>query len=908
MSHAYQRIRRGGAALALLLALGANTASAQWTALPSQTTERNWPQTTFLNGKLYVFGGVSSTAYLNSAQSLATGATSWSAVANLPGARYGGYAAAIGGKIYIVGGQSGGGGNAAITYTPSVVVYDPATNTYGTKAMMPIPASMFAGAVVNGKIFVMGGFTGTAAGGTTSAKVQVYDPATDTWGTAPDAPYAAAYATATASGSDIYFIGGSRNPKVATGAYESRASVGSVVGTVIDWKSISDLPVTITRAAGGALDGKVYVAGGANDAGGSNVTYVYDPVAKSWSTSYPMAIATYNVPTMPDDGTSLYFQGGYQSAMGFKYTPGAVTPIVAIGQHDFWLTIKKGTQGTFSLPIGNLGLAPLTGTVEIPANTPWLTTSTPTITPVDPDGSGTIDFTVGGSSIAAGDYKATVAFKTNDRTQPNIPINVHLYVRDEIVSQVTNVVLEECSGAWCGPCGAYGVPLMRQLKEDHPDDLIEIAYHDRNGGGNSADQMATTETEAIGQRLGLPYFPSAGFSRFHFAGQASIMLGTGDWQGALDAVYQNQPIAPVALNLVSYSYDAGGKTVTAKLKLTTSQAIALGNSTLNVTAVAIEDSLQYAQNGNAESPFYHMHVARSFWPNISGQRLDIPADAMDEDGSAILPGKELMVDISFPVSAVTRPKYGRIVFMAHVNMGTTFGPVLQGLEEDLTASISGNGSLAYTITQDKISMTIPMNDTAKFQNTITNNGSAPLVIMPSRLSNNLPSGWQSWFCVSGTNTCTQPTDDNGSAITVAPGASVTVVVKVLGASAGQGKVTMRFADANGKNTDQEFTANVGGASGVDNDAVAGSGLRLSQNTPNPAITSTRFSYYLPTSSEVTAEVFTVGGARVMTLSQPRMEAGAHALDIDVATLPSGVYSVRLVVNGSSVTRMMTVTR
>jgi hypothetical protein len=132
-------------------------------------------------------------------------------------------------------------------------------------------------------------------------------------------------------------------------------------------------------------------------------------------------------------------------------------------------------------------------------------------------------------------------------------------------------------------------------------------------------------------------------------------------------------------------------------------------------------------------------------------------------------------------------------------------------------------------------------------------------------------------------------------------------VKVLGASVGQGKVTIRFADVNGKNTDQEFTANVS-SSGVDNEAVAGSGLSLSQNTPNPATSTTRFSYYLPTSSVVTAEIFTVGGARVMTLTQPRMEAGAHALDLDVATLPSGVYSVRLVANGSSVTRMMTVTR
>ena len=63
-------------------------------------------------------------------------------------------------------------------------VYDPATNTWAAKQILPTPRnSMFTG-VVNGKIYLIGGRVATAFATTGSVTdiVEEYDPATDKWG------------------------------------------------------------------------------------------------------------------------------------------------------------------------------------------------------------------------------------------------------------------------------------------------------------------------------------------------------------------------------------------------------------------------------------------------------------------------------------------------------------------------------------------------------------------------------------------------------------------------------------------------------------------------------------------------------------------------------------------------------
>lgn len=89
-------------------------------------------------------------------------------------------AAVLDGKIYVIGGV--GADNEPIS---SVEVYDPATDTWGVCAGIPTPRALFGASTVGGKIYAVGG---TTMGLDSLPVVEAYDPATDTWSRRADMP------------------------------------------------------------------------------------------------------------------------------------------------------------------------------------------------------------------------------------------------------------------------------------------------------------------------------------------------------------------------------------------------------------------------------------------------------------------------------------------------------------------------------------------------------------------------------------------------------------------------------------------------------------------------------------------------------------------------------------------------
>ena len=84
-----------------------------------------------LNGVLYSFGGIISSADTNLAYRYDPGTDTWTALANLPQALSGASAVSDGTYIYILGGSVGG------NPVNTLYRYNPATNTYTTLAAMP---------------------------------------------------------------------------------------------------------------------------------------------------------------------------------------------------------------------------------------------------------------------------------------------------------------------------------------------------------------------------------------------------------------------------------------------------------------------------------------------------------------------------------------------------------------------------------------------------------------------------------------------------------------------------------------------------------------------------------------------------------------------------------------------------
>jgi hypothetical protein len=96
-------------------------------------------------------------------------------------------------------------------------------------------------------------------------------------------------------------------------------------------------------------------------------------------------------------------------------------------------------------------------------------------------------------------------------------------------------------------------------------------------------------------------------------------------------------------------------------------------------------------------------------------------------------------------------------------------------------------------------------------------------------------------------------------------------------------------------------------------ALAPKELRLWSNYPNPFRERTTVEYTLPEAGNVTVEVFDILGRRVSTLVDGYREEGLHRLDWNPSSqsrrgISSGVYILRVSMDGTSRTQKMTVIR
>lgn len=97
------------------------------------------------------------------------------------------------------------------------------------------------------------------------------------------------------------------------------------------------------------------------------------------------------------------------------------------------------------------------------------------------------------------------------------------------------------------------------------------------------------------------------------------------------------------------------------------------------------------------------------------------------------------------------------------------------------------------------------------------------------------------------------------------------------------------------------------------DAREISGLWLRQNHPNPASSTTTIPFHLDRRVRVELGIFTLRGEQVRLLKRGIEDPGSHAATWDLlndtgTVVPSGTYVCRLLVDGKSLTRVVTVER
>lgn len=194
-------------------------------------------------------------------------------VTPLPTTRFSLAAVALNGKIYTLGGDTGSSNpNLGV-----VEVFDPMANQWYSVAPMTTPRSDLAAAVLNGRIYAIGG---TSAKGT-SPTVEIYDPITDQW--SPGAPMTTArrrLATVVLGGM-IYAIGGDGG----TSNYLATAEVYDP--TKQSWSLLDKhMSEGLSYVVAAVVNQKIYAIG--TDSNQYSRLEIYDPTNKSWTLGPPL--------------------------------------------------------------------------------------------------------------------------------------------------------------------------------------------------------------------------------------------------------------------------------------------------------------------------------------------------------------------------------------------------------------------------------------------------------------------------------------------------------------------------------------------------------------------------------------------------------------------------------------------
>lgn len=167
----------------------------------------------------------------------------------------------------------------------------PAPKPLSWSVAAPCPVARFEanGVVVDGELWVMGGFVSSSL--EVTRRVDIYNPSTDTWRQAPDLPGAETHIAVVTLGRDIVVAGGfsgnfSFSSRLPTTDAVWRFSAGSGV-----WSAGPTLPSAGAAFAWALLGTKLHLAGGLGPDGNTDTTvhHVWDLAGTAeWSEAAPL--------------------------------------------------------------------------------------------------------------------------------------------------------------------------------------------------------------------------------------------------------------------------------------------------------------------------------------------------------------------------------------------------------------------------------------------------------------------------------------------------------------------------------------------------------------------------------------------------------------------------------------------
>lgn len=238
-----------------------------------------------LGEQIYVIGGYpSSRTSVSTVQVYEAATDSWSLAAPLPGPVNHAMAAAVQGKVYVIGGQSGASGGGP--FLDAVFEYDPDSDAWTTKSLMPTARSGGTAVVIDDKIYVAGGRPPHGH------DFAVYDPATDTWQTLPDMLTARNHLAGAAIEGKMYVVGG----RFGAGFQSDMTDALELFDPAKNsWTSQAPMPTVRGGLNAAVANGCLHVFGGEGSQGVFPQHEVYDPTTDTWHSLPPMPTPVHGV-------------------------------------------------------------------------------------------------------------------------------------------------------------------------------------------------------------------------------------------------------------------------------------------------------------------------------------------------------------------------------------------------------------------------------------------------------------------------------------------------------------------------------------------------------------------------------------------------------------------------------------
>jgi len=245
------------------------------------------------------------------------------------------------GKFYLVGGRG----------ERPVDIYDPETKSWSQGATPPLEMHHFQAVSFDGKLYVMGAFTGGFPDEKPIPNIYIYDPETDEWTEGPEIPEGRrrGAAGAFAYKNKLYLVCGIQNGH--TDGYINW--LDEYDPATDSWTQLADAPHQRDHVQAVVANNKIYVAGGRTTSAATGQTMeltvpevdVYDFDSGTWTT------LENNIPTMRA-GTSSVHHGEHVVVIGGESgaMEAAHDHVEALninnGEWESWPSLQRGRHGT----------------------------------------------------------------------------------------------------------------------------------------------------------------------------------------------------------------------------------------------------------------------------------------------------------------------------------------------------------------------------------------------------------------------------------------------------------------------------------------------------------------------------------------------------------------------------------